>query len=73
MKRVFIILEMVDIEPMAVHVESNIQKANDLFETIMKENAAREDHNTLQEIEGTLRIAGDDSYSVQLLERVVGR
>lgn len=73
MKTVYIVLETVDVETTGVRIFSNIKTAHRVFEECAEENSATESEfsQIKKELEGTLRFAGDDTYAVQLVERVV--
>lgn len=66
----YVIIETSDIEIMGVHVRLTRESADAAFKQIADENQASEWplHCLTCEAEGTLRLAGDDVYAVQLLE-----
>jgi hypothetical protein len=68
----FVLIEMADIELTRVRLFSTGEAARAAFDSVCEENKLTEsDWRSDFEISGTVTIAGDDSYSVQLIERGV--
>ncbi len=72
---VFVIIEMADIEVTSVHTYTDEKAARAAYRCIVDENRADEgalfDADISHEVEGTLALAGDDAYSVQLIQSTV--
>jgi hypothetical protein len=69
----FVLVETADVDVLGVHVFTDRDKADACFTRFAEDNGAHEWplDELSNECEGTLRLAGDDSYAVQLLETVV--
>ena len=65
----FVILEMAGIEPVNIQLFSSFEKAKNCFDNICYHNGLLEDFLRPDECPGTIVLAGDDVYSVQLFER----
>lgn len=67
----FIIIEMADVELIGVTCITDETAARELFEQSAAKHSAPiwEAHDVARKIGGTLAVAGDDSYSVQLVKR----
>lgn len=68
---VFIVMQTVDIEVIGLNVFHDGVEAARCFEDLCDRNQAIEENNLTHELPGTLRIAGDDAYAVQLIQRHV--
>ena len=66
---VFIVLETADVELVGASVFSALPEAVQCFDRLCVENDVPDEDVTPLELSGTLRIAGDDSYAVQLIQR----
>lgn len=68
--KVFVVVEMLDIELHSLRTFFHPEHANEVFEAIVMENDLQEceGEDLRYEIPDTIRLAGDDAYSVQLLE-----
>lgn len=73
MATVYVLVEMADIELLSVRVFSSKKRAVEVFHGCSCENQCQEfdEKDMAHEIDGTLMMAGDDSYSVSLVERGV--
>lgn len=69
--QLFTIIEMSDIEISSVRHFQSKAHADKCFEAIMEENLLHEWDDLSREIEGTVRGAGDDAYSVTLLSKAI--
>lgn len=71
-QNIYILIETGDIEILGVKVFKDKNKANETFEMCATENQVLELSDDLdKELEGTLRIAGDDVYCVQLIKKQI--
>jgi hypothetical protein len=66
---VFIVLENADVEIIGLHVFAQLIEADRCFDRLCQQNLVADDVVLIDELSGTLRIAGDDAYAVQLLHR----
>lgn len=68
---VYIVLEMADIELISVSAFSDLASAQRYFDVCERENEVQRwgQEDMKNEIVGTMMVAGDDSYSLQLLVR----
>jgi hypothetical protein len=68
--KIYAVLELADIEPLGLSVYTDDEKANSTFDALCRENGVVESPlpGTGKEAPGTIRLAGDDSYSVQMFE-----
>jgi hypothetical protein len=66
---VFIVLQTADIELIGLNVFQDRIEAARCFDDLCDRNQVFEEHNLIHELPGTLRIAGDDAYAVQLIEK----
>ena len=66
---VFIVLETADIEIISLNVFAERDEASRRFSKLCEENGICDEAFLLEELPGTLRIAGDDAYAVQLIQR----
>jgi len=66
MNKCFVVLETAGCEVLSLRLFAGPTGAAQCFEHCAAENRARE-HQITREIPGTVRIAGDDSYCVQLI------
>ncbi len=69
----FIFIEMADVELVGVRLFTDILSAHGHFNEVMEElKLIEHDRKSLcNEVNHTLRMAGDDSASIQLIERKV--
>ena len=66
---VFIVLETADIEIIGLNVFAEFVEAGRRFNKLCEENGICDEAVQREELPGTLRIAGDDAYAVQLIQR----
>lgn len=66
----YVIIQTADVELLSVRVLYDKGRAEELFMDICDEHNLLED-DIDQEIEGTIRIAGDSTHCVQLVEKEV--
>lgn len=68
---VYVLIEMQDIELTDVRVFFDKSEAEKHFEAMRDETGSElwDESEMEDEIEGTLMVAGDDAYSIQLVER----
>lgn len=66
----YVLIEMADIELISVRLFKNKANANKIFDKCTSENQITEWEvlESRKELDNTIRIAGDEVYSVQLLE-----
>ena len=66
----YVLIEMADVELLGVRVFTDREPADAMFDGAAKANGAHKwaQRDLAQETYGTVRLAGDDSYSVQLVE-----
>tara|TARA_R110000751_G_scaffold25930_2_gene69850 strand:+ start:706 stop:957 length:252 start_codon:yes stop_codon:yes gene_type:complete len=75
--KIYLVIQMADTEMVSVETFHYKAQAERVFESVMREDSLLEpssiDLNLLKDHElfGTLRIAGDDAGSVQLIERTI--
>ncbi len=66
---VFIVLETADVEVVGLNVFAEVVEAARRFNMLCEENGICDEAVQREELSGTLRIAGDDAYAVQLIQR----
>ena len=66
---VFIVVETADIELVGLNVFHDGSEAARCFDNLCDRNQVIEEHSLTHELPGTLRIAGDDAYAVQLIQK----
>jgi hypothetical protein len=66
---VFVVVQTSDIELIGLDVFQDGVEAARCFDELCGANQVIEDLNLTHELPGTLRIAGDDAYAVQLIQR----
>lgn len=65
----YIVIEMEDVELMSVRVFQTLHNAELLFDKICEENDLKECYlREGKEVAGTLKLAGTEAFSVQLLQ-----
>jgi hypothetical protein len=64
----FIIIEMADVELVGTHLYHSREKADIAFDQMAYENKIQEHEIEAKMAYGTRRLAGDDSFSLQLVE-----
>lgn len=69
--RVFIVITTYDVELNDVRVFRELKDAEARFYAEVEEQRLLVEESVNREIQGTLRIAGDDAYCVQLIEKIV--
>ena len=74
MKHVYTIIQQADLEVLGVTLFCDVEKAHEFFDKIVSEDELTEEPSenwSPHELDGTLRLAGDDCESVQLLRREI--
>lgn len=69
--KVYIVIETADIELTSVVVFKDREKAAEAFEACAKKNGVSVCDDLDGEIEGTIAMAGDDAYAVQVIEQTI--
>lgn len=71
--KIYILIEQCDIEIIRIDCYNTVFKAEEVFKACCEQNhVCEEDIDQLEpELRGTLAIAGDDAYCVQLIEREI--
>lgn len=64
-----VLLEMVDGEPVSLRLYPNRPEADRVMDACIEENLSHEIEDFSHELHGTIRMAGDDGYSVQMISR----
>lgn len=67
----FVLIETADVDILSVKLFSSKDDADTAFECCVRENLSIEHSLLTGECSGTLRLAGDVSYAVQLIEGMV--
>jgi hypothetical protein len=69
MTKVYVVIETADIELLSVRFFASRADAGQCFDYCLSENQLQPPHADLScEVEGTIMLAGDDSYAVQVIE-----
>jgi hypothetical protein len=64
----FVLLEMSGLDIISVRVFKRVSDAVSVFESCAADNGVYEEPMSSHEAPGTIRVAGDDTYFVQLIE-----
>lgn len=66
--KIFLTIETADVEIVGVRAHRTRKAADKTFNAIQRENSLHDADDLSHEVAGTLRMAGDDSCAVQLIE-----
>ena len=71
MTTVYVLIETADVEILGIDLFSSEETANKHFDACLEENEVIEETNLEDELDGTIRFAGDEAYAIQLLKREI--